>query len=206
MRINFNQTNRCLQTGLANPGLKKNVSVNEQIPATVMRSDTAVLSPQGKAASRLANLMSQKEMLQMNKDSLLKRTLDDASGAGSAGIKEQLEEYDEQLDTLNEQIAAEMAKQTGKTNETDEKGSTYQKPQNTPSSETLEDSIVRLTELSADLVQAKISDQANVRREGEKNVCKAEIKQGSTAAKRKLEKINQMERYTGTFAPMLKRM
>ena len=99
-----------------------------------------------------------------------------------------------------------MAKQTGKTNEADEKASTYQKPQNTPSSETLEDSIVRLTELSADLDQAKISDQANVRREGEKNVCKAEIKQGSTAAKRKLEKINQMERYTGTFAPMLKRI
>lgn len=198
MRIHFNQTNRCLQPGLANPGFRKNVSGNEQPQGAVMRSDTAVLSPQGKAASRLANLMSQKELIQMNKDSLLKRALNDESGAGSLGMKEKLEEYEEQLDTLNEQIAAEMAKQAEDSGEPDQQGTVYQKPQ--------EDSIAQLTELSVDLDKAKISSQASVRREGEENVCKAEIKQGSTAAKRKLEKIKQMERHTGAFAPMLKKL
>ena len=206
MRINFSQTNRCLQPGLGNPGFRKNVFGNGQPQGNVMRSDTAALSPQGKAASRLANLMSQKELIQMNKDSLLKRALDDESGAGSAGMKEQLEEYEEQLDVLNEQIASEMAKQAEETEKDNEKDTAYQKPQNTPPADSLEDSIDRITELSADLDMAKISNQANVRREGEEYVCKAEIKQGSTAAKRKLEKIRQMERYTGAYAPILKKL
>ena len=202
MRINFNQTNRFLQTGPACPGFRQNISLKDQKNSVFARNDTAVLSPQGKAASRLANLMSQKELIQMNKDSLLKQALDDETGAGSAGMKEKLEEYDEQLDTLNEQIATEMAKQAEDEQETEK---IYQKPQNTPSTESADDSIVRLTELSADLVKAKISGQANVRREGEKNVCKAEIKMGSTAAKQKLNKISQMERTTANMAPLFKK-
>ncbi len=202
MRINFNQTNRFLQTGPACPGFRQNISLKDQKNGVFARNDTAVLSPQGKAASRLANLMSQKELIQMNKDSLLKQALDDETGGGSAGMKEKLEEYDEQLDTLNEQIATEMAKQAEAEQETEK---IYQKPQNTPSTESADDSIVRLTELSADLVKAKISGQANVRREGEKNVCKAEIKMGSTAAKQKLNKISQMERTTANMAPLFKK-
>ncbi len=165
MRINFNQTNRFLQTGPACPCFRQNISLKDQKNGVFARNDTAVLSPQGKAASRLANLMSQKELIQMNKDSLLKQALDDETGGGSAGMKEKLEEYDEQLDTLNEQIATEMAKQAEDEQETEK---IYQKPQNTLSTESADDSIVRLTELSADLVKAKISGQANVRREGEK--------------------------------------
>lgn len=167
-----------------------------------MRNDTAVLSPQGKAASRLANLLGQKELIQMNKDSLLGQALDDETGAGSAGMKEKLEEYEEQLDALNEQIATEMAKQAEDENETE---NVYKKPQDTTSKEALDDSIARLTELSADLDKAKISGQANIRREGEKNVCKAEIKMGSTAAKRKLEKVSQMERTAAKIAPLFQK-
>ena len=74
-----------------------------------MRSDRAVFSPQGKMAGRLANLMSQKELIQMNKDSLLKQTLDEENGTGSAGLKEQFEEYEEQLDTLNKGTVNESA-------------------------------------------------------------------------------------------------
>ena len=196
MRINFNQTNKFLQTDFANSGFRQNVSGKAQPFKTGMRSDTAVLSQQGKAAGRLANLMSQKEMIQMNRDSLLGRALDDESQAGSAGIKEQLDDYEEQLETLNEQIAAEMAKQP---KDAGQPKTEYQKPQNTQSSESLDDSIAKLTELSADLNTAKISGQASVRREGEENVCKAEIKQGSTAAKQKLEKIKKMENYIRAY-------
>ena len=166
-----------------------------------MRSDRAVFSPQGKMAGRLANLMSQKELIQMNKDSLLKQTLDEENGTGSAGLKEQLEEYEEQLDTLNKQIAAEMAKQAEETKEQDK---IYQKPQNTPSPESVDDSIARLTELSTDLEKAQIHGQASIRREGEKNVYESEIKLGSTAAKRKLEKVREMERYTGQLGKILR--
>ena len=116
-------------------------------------------------------------------------------------ITEQLEEYEEQLDTLNKQIAAEMAKQAEETKEQDK---IYQKPQNTPSPESVDDSIARLTELSTDLEKAQIHGQASIRREGEKNVYESEIKLGSTAAKRKLEKVREMERYTGQLGKILR--
>ncbi len=202
MRINFNQTNSFLRTRPASPGFGQNISLKDQKKGISMRNDTAVLSPQGKAASRLANLLGQKELIQMNKDSLLGQALDDETGAGSAGMKEKLEEYEEQLDALNEQIATEMAKQAEDENETE---NVYKKPQDTTSKEALDDSIARLTELSADLDKAKISGQANIRREGEKNVCKAEIKMGSTAAKRKLEKVSQMERTAAKIAPLFQK-
>ncbi len=201
MRITFNQTNGFLQTGNESRGFRQNIAGQDQKNGAFMRSDRAVFSPQGKMAGRLANLMSQKELIQMNKDSLLKQTLDEENGTGSAGLKEQLEEYEEQLDTLNEQIAAEMAKQAEETKEQDK---IYQKPQNTPSPESVDDSIARLTELSTDLEKAQIHGQASIRREGEKNVYESEIKLGSTAAKRKLEKVKEMERYTGQLGKILR--
>ena len=201
MRITFNQTNGFLQTGNESRGFRQNIAGQDQKNGAFMRSDRAVFSPQGKMAGRLANLMSQKELIQMNKDSLLKQTLDEENGTGSAGLKEQLEEYEEQLDTLNEQIAAEMAKQAEETKEQDK---IYQKPQNTPSPESVDDSIARLTELSTDLEKAQIHGQASIRREGEKNVYESEIKLGSTAAKRKLEKVKVMERYTGQLGKILR--
>lgn len=201
MRITFNQTNGFLQTGNESRGFRQNIAGQDQKNGAFMRSDRAVFSPQGKMAGRLANLMSQKELIQMNKDSLLKQTLDEENGTGSAGLKEQLEEYEEQLDTLNKQIAAEMAKQAEETKEQDK---IYQKPQNTPSPESVDDSIARLTELSTDLEKAQIHGQASIRREGEKNVYESEIKLGSTAAKRKLEKVREMERYTGQLGKILR--
>ena len=201
MRITFDQTNGFLQTGNESRGFRQNIAGQDQKNGAFMRSDRAVFSPQGKMAGRLANLMSQKELIQMNKDSLLKQTLDEENGTGSAGLKEQLEEYEEQLDTLNKQIAAEMAKQAEETKEQDK---IYQKPQNTPSPESVDDSIARLTELSTDLEKAQIHGQASIRREGEKNVYESEIKLGSTAAKRKLEKVREMERYTGQLGKILR--
>lgn len=200
MRITFNQTNGFLQTGNAGQRSRQNIAGQSQKNGTFIRSDRAVFSPQGKMAGRLANLMSQKELIQMNKDSLLKQTLDEEYGTGSAGLKEQLEEYEEQLDTLNEQIAAQMAKQA---EETEEQDKICQKPQNTGSPESADDSLARLTELSTDLEKAQIHGQASIRREGDKRVCESEIKLGSTAAKRKLEKIQETERYTGQLGKIL---
>lgn len=63
MLINFNQTNRFLQTGPTCPGFRQNISLKDQKNGVFARNDTAALSPQGKAASRLANLMNQKELI-----------------------------------------------------------------------------------------------------------------------------------------------
>ena len=66
------------------------------------------------------------------------------------------------------------------------------------------ETMTELTKLSADLEKTQTADQARVRREGEKRVCEAELKLGSAAAERKLEKINQTEQMTEKFAPLWK--
>ena len=112
-------------------------------------------------------------------------------------------EYEEQLDKLDEQIAAEMAKQAKPEEET---GSSYGKPQGTDASNKADDSTAELTEMSTRLEGTRTVYQAQARREGERNVCESEKELGSAAAERKLEKIDRMESLTGQVMPFLKRM
>ena len=171
-----------------------------QQAGTLMRGDIALISPQGKASSLLANLMNQKELVQSSKESLITRILDEEDGGSPAGLQEQLEEYEKQLDKINEQIAAEMAKQAEGTKE---QGGTGQKPEQNQGMDVSAvdgETITELTKLSADLETPQTADQARVRREGEKRVCEAEMKLGSDAAERKLKKINQTEEMTEKFS------
>ena len=119
-------------------------------------------------------------------------------------MQEQLEEYEKQLDQINGQIAAEMAKQAENTKEQGSMGQKPEKNQEMDASAVDGETITELTKLSADLEKTQTADQARVRREGEKRVCEAELKLGSAAAERKLEKINQTEQMTEKFAPLWK--
>ena len=192
MRIYAGQTTELFQARGLNPSMNQKQGVSMQNAGGMMRSDKAVISQQGKSANVLANLMSQKEMLQMNKESLIKKSLDEESGTVSSGLQEQLEEYEKQLEELDNQIAAEMAKQAE--NEPEE-NHTYQKPQNKTAA--------RLTELAVTLDKVQTTEQVRVRQEGDKQVCKSEMKLGSDAAERKLEKIEKTERLTAQLEPVL---
>lgn len=204
MRIYTGQTAGLFQAAAMNQSLNRNRAdqTKGQQAGTLMRGDIALISPQGKASSLLANLMNQKELVQSSKESLITRILDEEDGGSPAGLQEQLEEYEKQLDKINEQIAAEMAKQA---EDTKEQSGTGQKPevnQGMDVSAVDGETITELTKLSADLEKTQTADQARVRREGEKRVCEAEMKLGSDAAERKLKKINQTEEMTEKFAPM----
>lgn len=209
MRINTGQTANIFQTGSINQRMNRNYNMNQldkgQQAGALMRTDIAAISPQGKASGLLANLMNQKELIQSNKDFLITRALDDESGAGSAALQEQLEEYEKQLDTINEQIAAAMASQAESTGA---QGSAGKAPQGETGisdgadSASEEEQIAELTKLSADLEKAQVAEQAHVRREGEKRVCESEIKLGSVAAERKLDKIKEVEKMTGQLEPL----
>lgn len=202
MRINIGQTTSLFQAGAINRSLNQNHAEKGQQSGAPIRCDVAVISPQGKSASILANLMNQKELIQSNKESLIARTLDEENGGCTAGLQEQLEEYEKQLDTVNEQIASEMAKQTENVGGQDRTG---QKDQMAAKSASEDDEIAELTKLSVDLEKTQTADQARVRREGEKRVCEAELKLGSSAAERKLDKIKEMENITGKWEPMWKK-
>lgn len=201
MRIYAEQTLNLFQTGLRNHSINQIQSDKGQ-QAGAVRRDMAIISPQGKSSSLLANLMNQKELIQANKDYLIEKTLDEENAGGSAGLQEQLEEYEKQLDSIDKQIAAEMAKQAEGAGEGNAAG---QKPLDTKKSESKDESLARLTEQAVDFDRAQTVQQADAKREGEKRVCEAEIKMGSQAAERKLDKAEQMESLTNQIRPLLRK-
>ncbi len=208
MRIYTGQTTHLFQAAAINHSINKNRPGKEEQAGTPMRMDMAFISPQGKSSGLLANLMSQKELIQSNKEYLLTKALDEENAGGAAGLQEQLEDYEKQLDSLNEQIAAELAKQM-------EHGGAQEAPGQKPQTEEAsggkatvsdEEAMTQLTKRSMDLEKTQAIEQAQVRREGEKRVCEAEIELGGVAAEWKLDKINEIEKMTEKWAPVLKRL
>ena len=94
MRIYTGQTASLFQAAAMNQSLNRNRAdqTKGQQAGTLMRGDIALISPQGKASSLLANLMNQKELVQSSKESLITRILDEEDGGSPAGLQEQLEE------------------------------------------------------------------------------------------------------------------
>lgn len=211
MRIYTGQTTGFFQTAAINRSVNKNRPEKGQQAGTPARMDMAFLSPQGRSSSLLANLMNQKEMIQSSKEYLLTKALDDQNGAGAAGLQEQLEDYEKQLDSINEQIAAEMAKQAENKGE---QGSAGQEGQaggalaGENACASAEEEAAKLTKLSAELEKTQAVQKAQVRREGEKRVCEAQMESGlgSAAAEQRLDKISQMETLTGQWAQAWKKM
>lgn len=201
MRIYAGQTAEIFQAGVLNPAMNQKQGETALQTGGMIRSDSAVISQQGKSANLLANLMCQKELLQMNKDSLMKGALDEERGTVSSGLQEQLEEYEKQLEELDNQIAAEIAKQAE--NEP-EQSHTYQKPQNKTAEESLDESAAKLTELAVSLDKTQTTEQVRIRREGDKQVCKSEMELGSTVAEHRLEKIERTERLTAQIEALLR--
>lgn len=206
MRIYAGRTTSFFPAAI-NQSVNRNRMDKGQQAGILIRSDTALISSQGKSSGLLANLMNQKEMIRSNKESLITRMLDEEDGGGTAGLQEQLEEYEKQLDQIDEQIASEMAKQVEGT-EGQSKSSEEQKAQKTHNTQETGtpisdgETIVQLTKLSADLEKTQTADHARVRREGEKRVCEAETELGSAAAERKLDRINKTEQLTEKLAPL----
>lgn len=201
MKIYASQQAGLFQMREMNPAMNQRQIVQGAGAQAARRGDTAVISPNGKSSGVLANLMNQKELIQMNKESLVKKALDEETGTASSGFQEQLEEYEEQLEELDKQIASEMAKQA---ESEEESGKIYQNPKKTNSGESIEDSAVKLTEMAVEMDKAQTSEQIRNRREGEKKVCESEIELGSEAAKRRLTELEEKEQLTAKVQPFLR--
>lgn len=209
MRINIGQTTNLFHTQAVNNSLRRNLPQDEQQTAGGTRTDQAILSPRGKSSSLLASLMNQKELIQMNKDSLIKRELGE-DGIKTGNFSKQLEDYEKQLEDLDEQIAREMARQA---QSEDEDGPIYKKPRDAASEKTTEERMIELsTEDSAAVENTQILADAREKRERDKTTAEAELQLsglqggkcgGSPAAERKLDEVAEKERLTDQIWPLL---
>lgn len=201
MRINLRQTRDLFCTQAINNSLRRNISREEQKAG--VRTDQTILSPQGKSSGLLASLMNQKELIQMNKESLIKRELGE-DGIKTGNFSKQLEEYEKQLEELDEQIAREMAKQAQGEKE---EGTIYKDPRDADSEKTPEEHIMELsTEDSAAMEKAQTLEDARETREREKSTAKTqagESQWGSPSAERRLKEVADKERLASQIAPIL---
>ena len=162
-----------------NPDAENGEKKNSVLP----RRDIALVSQKGKAMSMVERLMKQKDFIRECKDSLIKQMADPESGYCSAELAKKAEEYEKQLDSIDDQIAKALANQEDGTEQAKEKN-TYKTGQPATKQEWDNKKIAELTEMSVKLDQSERIDSVKNRLEGEKNVLEAELKSGDSERKR----------------------
>lgn len=200
MRVNTGQTTNLFHVQAINNSLRRNLSRDEEQAAGGTRKDQAIISSQGKKSGLLASLMNQKELIQMNKDSLIKRELGE-DGSKTGNFSKQLEEYEKQLEELDEQIAREMAKQAQGDDSRGEKESW-----DADSKKSADESMTDISLEAFTMEAAEIKAEAQERREQEKEIAKTEQKNnGSPSANRRLNQIADAEKTESLIAPVLEK-
>ena len=150
--------------------------------------DFVFISPQGKKQSIIRQLMDQKQLIQESRDAELKRGLE-----GGYVNQDKIDEYDQQLEMLDKQIAEAAAKQfeedgeeTGSASATDNKVITEEEYEKRK--------MMDIMNLSSGVEQAETVASAKVKMDGEARVLKAEIKSdGGSASESKMERIKEIE-------------
>ncbi len=209
MRINIGQTTNLFHSQAVNNSLRRNLPLNGQQTADDRRTDQVSLSPRGKSSGLLASLMNQKELIRMNKDTLIKRELGE-DGVKTGNFSKQLEDYEKQLEELDEQIAREMAKQA---QGEDEESTIHKDPRNTDSEKTPEENMLELsTENSAAVEKTQVMENAREKRERDKITAETELqlselqrckRGGSPVAERKLDEVAEKEQLLDQIWPLL---
>ncbi len=163
---------------------------NDEEKNGFLRNDIATISPKGKAMNTIERLMKQKDFIKECKDSLLEQMSNNENGYCSADITKKIEEYEKQLDSLDEQIAKEMAKQTDGTEEESSSG-IYKKNQSLTKQEVNNKRMADISKMSTELGKSEVINSVKSRLEGEKGVLEAELKSGDSEIKRqRIEEID----------------
>lgn len=132
--------------------------------------DVVSISPKGKAMSLLENLMKQKMEITDQKNSLIGSTLEKGDSLDS--IKSQLELYENQLKSIDEQMANVMKEDVEKqTEKIKEKNDNKEKTEKEVENERLK----AVSNLSTDLKKTKTLASIKSKVDGEARVLKSEI-------------------------------
>lgn len=193
MYMNVGKANGLFYTETINRKFNQNTGVGEEKKGVFLRSDVATISQKGKAMSAVERLMKQKDFISECKESLLKQMADKESGYCDAEITKKIEEYEKQLDSLDREIAKELAKPASGPDAT-QGNNRYKGKQAFTKQELNNKKMAELTAMSAKLDQSKLTDSVKNRLEGEKNVLKAELKSSDSESKR--QRISEIDERT----------
>lgn len=201
MRIYSEQS---LNLNFANIGSRNwNQKGNAQGKSPGMRSDSVMISPQGKSSGMLTNLLRQKELIQECRESVMKRALEKQEQGISVNIQEQLKEYDAQLDAVEEQIAKELTRQFEEELEKD-KENTYQNPRKITEQEAENERMAKVSELTGSLEHVATVEDVKDSVDGQIRVLKSELKlDGPRATDAKRKKVTELESKSDDLANMI---
>ena len=150
--------------------------------------DSVFISGQGKKQSVIQQLMNQKQLIQESKDAELKRGLE-----GGYVNQDKIDEYDEQLEMLDKQIAEATAKQFEEDGDDKESGQISDKKVMTEE-EYEQRRMMDIMDLSSGVEQAEVVSSAKAKMDGEARVLKAEIESdGAGALESKKERLAEIE-------------
>lgn len=170
VNLNIGQTANPNATRFNQNTTSKNANNTPLRASKIGRRDILSISPQGKKNSLIENLMKQKTQITDQKNSLISSTL--KNGGTLDSIKSQLETYDEQMKSVDQQIAELMAKEMQKqTENVKEKEDSEPKTKEEIQNKRLAD----ITNLSSDLQQTQTVSSVQSKVEGDARVLKSEI-------------------------------
>lgn len=135
--------------------------------------DRLTISPQGKAASVIEQLLKQKEALKERKSEFIAAGLEE--GRTMDSMRPQLEAYEEQMKAIDEQVAQMTAQQT---QESMQKTQADEKPENNQpktEDELEQEKLSAMMNLSVSMEQAKTVDDVRTKTKREGAVLQSEI-------------------------------
>lgn len=135
--------------------------------------DSLTISPQGKAASAIEQLLKQKEAIKERKNEFMNTALEE--GRTMDSMRPQLEIYEEQIKAIDDQIGQIAAQQT---QETMQKTQAEGKPENKQpktEGELQQEKLNTMMALSTSIENVKTVDAVRTKTQGESAVLKSEI-------------------------------
>ncbi len=146
-------------------------SKNDEKSNAFFQRDTVQISPQGKAANMLESLMKQKTFLTERKNELMAKAVE--KGTPMDTIQAQLDAYDEQIKTLDQQMAEIMAQQMEKEIE---KQKEAKKDEPKTEQEIQNQRLADITDLSVQADQVEVTDSIKTKLDGRVGVLESELK------------------------------
>lgn len=177
-------------SAVINQKVNRTKNLDEEQQNVIMQSnnrDSVFISKQGKQSNMMQQLMDQKQFIQECKDAEMKRGLEN----GYVDQKK-LDEYDEQLEMLDQKIGETFAQETVQDNENNTENQSEDKV--LTEEEYDKNKLMDMMTLSSGVEQSEVVFDVKNKMDGEANVLKAEIKtDGDRASKSKLERVAEIE-------------
>lgn len=168
MQVNLNLLTQSLTVNSTSASGSQSSSASSQ-SALLARKDSVTISPAGKANSQIEALMKQKQSIVRSKNELISKAIDE--GKSLQDIQTQLSAYEQQLKSIDNQIAqimADLARQQGQ-----KSVSSNKEPESKEETET--ELLGKVASLSADLERAQKVYSTKEKVDGEIRVTKREI-------------------------------